>query len=409
MSNPKTRAPILSGLRVLDVAHQYSAANTCAILADLGADVVSVEHPSVNPIRTMLPKKDGQSMWLKVAHRGKRHVTLNLSKPRGREIFLKMIKDFDVLVENFRPGTMEKWGIGPADLEKAGANLTMLRISGFGQTGPYREWPGFGTAAEAMSGFANMNGYPDGPPTFPSTTLADGVASLWGVIGVLAGLLGNLRQGTQKGVEVADVALFEGLFRIIPTQVPTFQQTGYAQRRPGNYLGEHGVLRNVYGSKDGKYFIVSAVGPAAIRRIMVGAGCDEMVKVVDGGIMDDHGTDKIQEFLARCNEHLLEWAPKRNYDELTADLSAAGAVFAPVYGVEDIMKDPQYQARDDLVTLDDPDLGPLTMQGIVPKFPGRDHKIRHAGGARGRDNEAYFGGFGISPSEIAALKEEGVM
>ncbi len=409
MSNAKTRKPILDGIRVLDIAHQYSAANTCAILADLGADVVSIEHPAGSPIRTMLPKKDGHSMWWKVAQRGKRHITLNLSTPRGKEIFLGMIKDFDVLVENFRPGTLERWGLGPDDLEKAGANLTMMRISGFGQTGPYRERPGFGTVAEAMSGFAHMNGYPDGPPTFPSTTLADGVASLWGVIGTLAGLLGNLRAGSTRGVEVADVALFEGLFRIIPTQVPTYQQTGLAQRRPGNYLGDHGVLRNVYRSKDDRYLCVSAVGPAAIRRILVGAGATELVAVIDAGIMNEHETAKIEHFLGRCNAHLLPWTEARIYAELTADLEAAGAVFSPVYSVAEIVKDEQYLAREDIVTLDDPDLGPLMMQGIVPKFPGRDHKLRHAGGASGLDNVAFYGTHGISPEEIETLRKQGVM
>ncbi len=191
MTSEKLRKPILSGLRVLDLGHQYAAANCCSILADLGADVLQVEHPSGGPIRNMQPKKGEHSLWWKVVERGKKHVTLNLSNPRGRELLLKIAKDYDVLVENFRPGTLEKWGLGPADLEKAGLNLTMVRISGFGQTGPYSPQPGYGSAAEAMSGFAHMNGYPDGPPMFPSSTLADGVASLWGVIGTLASLYGT--------------------------------------------------------------------------------------------------------------------------------------------------------------------------------------------------------------------------
>ncbi len=242
MTEEKSRKPILSGLRVLDISHQYAAGNACAILADLGAEVLQVEDPDGNPLRAMMPRKGSHSMWWKVSQRGKKHITLSLSTPRGREILLRLAKDYDVLVENFRPGTLEKWGLGPADLEKAGLNLTMVRISGFGQTGPYSPRPGFGTVAEAMSGFAHMNGYPDGPPTFPSTTLADGVASLWGVIGAVTSLYANLRDDTNKGVEVVDVALFEGLFRIVPTQIPTYQQNGVVQTRPGNYLGDHGAL-----------------------------------------------------------------------------------------------------------------------------------------------------------------------
>ena len=409
MSNSKPRTPILSGIRVLDIAHQYSASNACAILADLGAEVVQIEHPTGSPIRTMLPKSKGHSLWWKVVARGKTQITLNLSTPRGKEIFLAMVKDFDILVENFRPGTLEKWGLGPDDLEKAGANLTMMRVSGFGQTGPYREQPGFGTAAESMSGFAHMNGYPDGPPTFPSTTLADGVASLWATIGALAGTLGNLKSGTNRGVEVVDVALFEGLFRIIPCQIAAYQQSGVVQTRPGNYLGDHGVLRNCYGSKDGRWFTVSAVGPVPMRRIMVAAKADELVQVLDDGIMDDPSTDKIQAFLWRCNEHLLKWVAEHTYDECTADLRAAGAVFSAVFSAAEIVKDPQYLAREDIVTLPDDELGEVTMQGIVPKFPARDHKIRHTGGARGRDNEAIYGKMGITPEEIAAYRKQGIM
>lgn len=408
MSHAVAPDGILSGIRVIDLAHQYSAANTAAILADLGAEVIAIEHPEGSPIRTMLPKKDGESMWWKICQRGKKNITLNLSTPAGRDLLLRLVRDADVLVENFRPGTLERWGLGPDDLEQAGANLAMLRISGFGQTGPNRSLPGFGTVAEAMSGFAHMNGYPDGPPTFPSTTLADGVASVWGVVGVLAALVGRLR-GRSQGVEVADVALFEGLFRIIPTQIATYHQTGKAQRRPGNYLGDHGVLRNVYGSKDNRYLAISSVGPQAIRRILVGAGAQGLVETIDRGVMNSPDTATVEHFLGQCNDHLLAWAAARDYDELTADLSAAGAVFAPVYSAAEIVKDAHYQARDDLPLVPDKDLGPIMMQGIVPKFPRRTHRITHAGQAKGSDNATVFGGLGLSESEIAALREQGVI
>ncbi|QXZ10706.1 CoA transferase [Comamonas sp. Y33R10-2] len=409
MTSEKSREPVLRGLRVLDIAHQYSAANTCGILADLGAEVVSVEHPAGSPIRTMLPKKEGISMWWKVVQRGKKHITLNLSKPQGREIFLRMIKDFDVLVENFRPGTLEKWGLGPEDLERAGANLAMVRISGYGQTGPYRSRPGFGTAAEAMSGFAHLNGFPDGPPIFPSTTLADGVASLWGVIGALSSSLASTRLGGTRGVEVIDVALFESLFRIVPTQLSTYQQFGEIQNRPGNYLGSHGVLRNTYGSRDGRYFIVAAVGPVAIRRILVGAKADHLLPVLDQGVMHNPNTETVYEFLSQCDQHLTRWAVQHDYEQLISDLDAAGAVFSPVYTAEDIYNDPQYRARDDVVTVNDPDLGTFTMQGIVPKFPQREHAIRHAGGRQGQDNQVFYGEMGYSSVQIGAMQREGVI
>ncbi len=409
MTNSKSRKPILSGLRVLDISHQYAAGNACAIMADLGADVLQIEHPRGSQVRTMLPKKGAHSMWWKVSQRGKKHISLKLSEPRGREIFLRIAKDFDVLVENFRPGTLEKWGLGPDDLEKAGLNLTMVRISGFGQTGPYSPRPGFGTVAEAVSGFAHMNGFPDGPPTFPSTTLADGVASLWGVIGTLASLYGNNRDSSSKGIEVVDIALFEGLFRIVPTQIPTFQQNGVIQTRPGNYLGDHGALRNTYQSRDGKWYIVSAVGAPTIRKILLGAGAHDLVVDLDKGALVDLDVPKIEAFLWRCNTHLIDWSAARDWAQITAEMTAADAVHSPVYDASDIMKDPHYQARGDLVTLPDDDLGPITMQGIVPKFPGRDHEIRHPGREIGRDNAELFASLGITASDLAALKKEGIV
>jgi len=273
----------LSGIRVLDVAHQYSGALTAALLADLGATVISIEHPKGSPIRTMLPKRDNESLWWKTVQRGKTNITLNLSSPRGRKIFLSMVKDFDVMVENFRPGTLERWQIGPAEMEAAGANLSLLRISGFGQTGPMRDLPGFGTVAEAMSGFAHLNGFPDGPPVFPSTTLADGVAAIFGAFGVLAAHIAKLRE-KRHGVEIVDVALFEGIFRLIPTQVLAQDQLGKAPTRPGNFLSSHGVLRNLYLTKDKRYLCVSAVGPAAIRRIVAAADATDLCTRVDAAI-----------------------------------------------------------------------------------------------------------------------------
>lgn len=409
MAGEPQRPAILKGIRVLDISHQYSGANCAAMLADLGAEVLGIEHPKGSPIRTMLPKKDGESMWWKVAQRGKQNITLDLSKPKGREIFLSLARQFDVLIENFRPGTLERWGIGPADLEKAGISIALLRISGFGQTGPLRDRPGFGTIAEAMSGFAHLNGFPDGPPAFPSSTLADGVASVFGMVGVLAALVSRLRNGG-GGVEVIDVALFESLFRIIPTQVAGYDQLGKVPVRPGNFLGEHGVMRNVYRTGDGRYLCISSVGPQAIRRILVGAGATHLIPQLDAGIMHEPDMSKVQAFLSVCNTHLEAWTAKRSYDELVKDLSDAGAVYSPVYSVADIVKDPHYLARGDLIRVPDPKVGSVLMQGVVPKFPGREHTVRHAGRDRGSDNATVYRNLmGFSPQDIEALQRDGVV
>ena len=399
---------VLAGVRVLDISHQYSGANAACILGDLGAEVVAIEHPQGSPIRTMLPKKDGHSLWWKVIQRGKKAITLNLSSAKGRDMFLTMAKEFDVIVENFRPGTLERWGIGPADLERAGVNVALLRISGFGQTGPLKDLPGFGTVAEAISGFAHMNGFPDGPPVFPSTTLGDGVASLFGVIGVLASLVNRTK--TQRGVEVIDVALFEALFRIIPTQVATYDQLGTAPKRPGNFLGDHGVLRNAYRSADNRYVCVSAVGSQAIRRILVAAQATDLIACVDDRIMENPDTGAVQDFLGACNIHLEAWATVRPYEDLVARLRAADAVHSAIYSMEDIFKDAHYRARGDLVSVPDEELGPITMQGVVPKLPARNHVVRHAGRRSGQDNSAVYAQLlGLNDSNLSKLKDEGVV
>lgn len=399
---------VLDGLRVLDLSHQYSGALAGSLLADLGADVITIEHPQGSPIRTMLPRKDGESLWWKVVQRNKRAITLDLSSAPARELFLEMAADTDIVIENFRPGTLEKWGIGPEDMEAAGLNLVVLRISGFGQNGPLRDLPGFGTVAEAMSGFAFLNGFADGPPVFPSTTLADGVAGVFGAFGVLAGVLAR-KSGRAPSVQVVDMALFEGLFRLIPTQVSTYDQLGTVPMRPGNFLGSHGVLRNLYQTRDQRYLCVSAVGPQAMRRILVGAAAESLVARIDAGVMAS-APEEIQAFLSDCNAWLADWSLARDYDELARDLARADAVFSRVYDVADIVNDPHYQARGDLIDAPDAQLGSVLMQGIVPKFPGRTHDIALAGGVLGRDNQAVYGErFGLSPEELEELRRNGVI
>jgi formyl-CoA transferase len=404
------RLPVLDGLRVLDLSHQYSGALSAALMADLGAEVVAVEHPRRSPIRTMLPKKDGESLWWKVIERGKRVITLDLSTPRGQQLVTELARGFDVIVENFRPGTLEKWNLGPSDLERAGVDAVMLRISGFGQTGPDRELPGFGTIAEATSGFAHLNGEPDGPPTFPSTTLADGVAAVFGAMGVLAAAWNRAkRPGREACVEVVDVALFEGLFRLIPTQVPALHQLGIVQSRPGNLLTSHGVLRNLYSSGDGNYFAVSAVGSTAIKRILVAAGADDLITEVDADVMErDPGT--VEHFLDRCNAAIEEWARTRDYTEIAARLQESDAVYRNVYSAKDILEDPQYAARDDLIMVPDGDLGDIMMAGVIPKFPGRRHVVAHAGPPRGAHNEEILRDLlGLDDDEIKKLRIDGVI
>lgn len=401
--------PILGGLRVLDLSHQYSGALAAGLMADLGADVIAVEHPTRTPIRTMLPRKGEHSLWWKVVQRGKRSITLDVSKPRGREMVLELARQADVICENFRPGTLERWQLGTRDLEAAGVNAVLLRISGFGQTGPDSHRPGFGTIAEAVSGFAHLNGEPDGPPVFPSTTLADGVAATFGAFGVMAALWSRSRTGEPRGVEVVDMALFEGLLRLIPTQIAAYDQLGEVPLRPGNKLTSHGVLRNLYKSRDGKWFVVSAVGSVVIRRVLAAAGATAQMERVDAGVMMDDPREVVA-FLDDCDEILQKWAAGSDFDVLAQRLSDADAVFKPVYGADDIVRDPHFRARDDLIEVPDSDLGPIVMQGIVPKFPQRTHTVNRAGAARGADNVEVFGKLlDLDETALKQLHDDGIV
>lgn len=401
--------PVLAGLRVLDLSHQYAGALAAGLLADLGADVISVEHPTKTSLRTMLPRKGEHSMWSKVIQRGKRSITLDISKPRGRELVLDLARQTDVICENFRPGTLERWRLGPDDLEASGVNAVLLRISGFGQTGPDRLRPGFGTIAEAISGFANLNGEPDGPPVFPSTTLADGVTATFGAFGIMAALWNRARDEARPGLEVVDIALFEGLLRLIPTQVAAYDQLGVVAMRPGNKLTSHGVLRNLYQSRNGRWFVISAVGPVAIRRVLLAAGATSQTQRVDAGVMMDDPA-LVVAFLDECDELLHAWAARSDYDQLAERLSDADAVFTPVYGVDDVVRDPHFKAREDLIEVPDGDLGPIVMQGVVPKFPSRTHVVSRAGPARGADNTEVFGKL-LDLDEVALekLHQDGVI
>lgn len=411
MSEASTPAfgPVLEGLRVLDLAHQYSGAMSAAFMADLGADVIAVEHPSKVAIRTMLPRKGDQSLWWKVVQRGKRHVSININTPQGRELVIELAKHADLITENFRPGTLEKWGLGPDDLEAAGVNAVMLRISGFGQTGPYSNRPGFGTVAEALSGFANLNGEPDGPPTFPSTTLADGLAAVFGAFGAMAALWSRAKSGKAIGVEVVDMALVEGMLRIIPTQIATFDQLGEVPTRPGNRLTSHGILRDLFKSRDGRWFVISAVGPVPIRRVLAASGQNALAQRIDDGVMQQDPVEVIA-FLDEGTDGVHTWAAELDYDDVSRALSEGDVVFQMVYRADDIVADEHFQFRNMIVDVPDDDLGPIRMQGVVPNFPKRRHVVRRAGAATGIDNVAVFEELlGLDEARVQQLHDEGIV
>jgi formyl-CoA transferase len=362
----------LEGLRVVDCATLFAGPLSTSMMADFGADVVKVEHPSGDPLRNMGYKKDGHGLWWKVANRNKRCIALDLKSPAGAAVLKALVADADILVENFRTGTLESWGLGWDVLSAINPRLIMLRVTGFGQTGPYRRRAGFGTLAEAMSGFAHITGEPDGPPTLPPFGLADGVAAYFGCMGAMFAVYDRDVRGSGKG-QYIDVAIYEPLFALLGPQAVTFNQLGIIQNRTGN-RSVNNAPRNTYQTKEGRWVALSAAAPSIVRRVLDLTG--------GPGTADDPRFQTNRDRVAHVEEIdaiVGGWIGQHTLAEVLATFEQAEAAIAPVYDIAQIFEDPQYLARQSVTTVADSDLGPLRMQGVFPTLSRTPGAIRFAG------------------------------
>ncbi len=389
----------LSGLRVLDVSTVLAGPLTCQILGDFGADVIKVEHPRGDSMRGHGRAKDGVSLWWKMISRNKRCVALYLGDPDGAEVFRRLVATADVVVESFRPGTFERWGLGYDALREVNPGLVLVRISGFGQTGPYRERAGFGTLAEAMSGFAAITGEPDGPPTLPPFGLADSIAGLTAANAALMALYHRDARGG-AGQEI-DVSILEPLVTVLGPQPTIYDQLGEVQQRTGN-RSVNNAPRNTYATSDGKWVAVSTSANSVAQRVMRLVGRPELIEEP----WFDTGSGRA-EHVELLDEIVSEWVGERTRDEVIAAFSDAGAAIAPVYDVADLMADPQILARDAITEVDDPDLGPVRMQNLLFRMSATPGAIRFTGRALGADTDAILGDeLGL---DVAALRERGIV
>jgi crotonobetainyl-CoA:carnitine CoA-transferase CaiB-like acyl-CoA transferase len=392
----------LEGIRVLDLSTVYAAPITAMLLGDYGADVLKVEHPRGDPARTHGHNKDGHGLWWKVISRNKRTVTLNLSHPSGREILERLALDADVLIENFRPGVMEKWGLGPERLHELNPGLVVLRVTGFGQFGPYAERRAFGTLAEAMSGFAHQTGHPDGPPTLPPFGLADGVTGLAGAIAVLLALYRRKDNGGHG--QVIDVSLLEPLLAILGPGPSVYDQLGIVPGRHGN-RSPNNAPRNTYLTRDGRWVAISASAASIAERVMRLVGRPDIAEQPwfhSARERVRHG-DQLDSIVAA-------WIRARDFDEVMAAFEEAGAAIAPIYDIEQLMNDPQIEALDAITTVQDEDLGPLRMQNLMFRLSDSPGAIRFPGRRLGQDNEHVYGErLGIDEARIAQLHAQGVI
>ena len=394
--------PPIEGLRVIDASTVIAGPTVGMLLGDFGADVIKVEHPQGDPLRETGYQKDGFGLWFKMANRNKRGITLNFNTARGQELFKTLILSADVVIENFRTGTMEKWGLGWEDLSNINPKLIMVRVTGFGQTGPYRNRPGFGTIAEAFSGFASVTGEADGPPTLPNFGLADGVAAAYGTFATMFALYHRDAKGGNG--QYIDLSIYEPLFQVLGPQPLQFDQLGIIQKRWGN-RSKNNAPRNTYRTRDGHWVALSTNTPSIVSRVMTLCGGKK--------VSEDPRFQTPQDRVAHIEEIdgiVAAWIGRHDLQVVLEQFEKVEAAIGPAYDIGQIFQDPQYQARTDIIEVLDEDLGPIKMTNAFPFRSETPAEIRHAGPRKGQHNhDILVGELGLSEHELVELEKDNVI
>ena len=403
MSDSQPSGP-LAGLRVIDAGTMIAGPLAGTLLADFGADVVKLELPGAgDAMRDWTPVKEGKSLWWKVIARNKRLITLSLSKPEGQALFKRLVEDVDVVIENYRPGTFERWGLGYDVLSKINPGIVLVRISGFGQTGPYASRGGYGTVAEAMSGVPSFTGFPDRPPTLPGFPMADSVAATFAAMSTMFAVYERDQGKSGKGQET-DVSLYEPLFRLVESQVIGFDQLGIVKQRQGNRIAEDSP-RNTYETRDGQWIGISASSQKTFERLVEAMGMPEL-----GTDPRFAGNAKRCENDAAPDKTMADWFIERDLEPIMSLFNQANVVAGPVFDIKDIFNDPHYQAREDIVAVPDDDFGTVRMQAAMPRFSRTPGMVKHAGRAMGTSNQAiYREQLGLGDDELERLQSGGVI
>ncbi|MBT6094270.1 MAG: CoA transferase [Rhodospirillaceae bacterium] len=366
----------LVGLRVIELGSTVAGPFCSRLLADFGAEVIKVEQPDGDTIRTFGHRRDGRALYNASIQRGKKIVSINLRTDDGRQLVRRLCEGADILVENFRAGSLERWGLGYETLSAVNPGLVMVRISGFGQDGPYSDRGGYGVVCEAVSGLREITGDRDRPPPRVATSMADYIAGLYGAFGAVMAIHERTRTG--RG-QVVDSALYEGSFSFMEPHVPAYQQLGIVAERAGPLLPGN-TPNSIYPTKDGRYVLLAAASNAVFGRLAIAMGKPELIdypRFTDGVARAENQ--------AQCDALVAKWTATLELDEAEAVLDRAKVPAARIYTVEDIFNDPHYAAREMLVEVEDPELGPVTVAGVVPKLSGTPGRIRWAGHDIGAD------------------------
>jgi len=404
---PATEGPgPLAGVRVVELGMLLAGPFTGRLLGDMGAEIIKVEPPGQpDPLREWgHARYEGRSLWWPVQSRNKKCVTLNLREERGQELLLALVGQSDVLVENFRPGTLERWNLSPDRLWEANPGLVIARISGYGQTGPYAPRAGFASVSEAMGGIRHINGFPDEPPPRIHISLGDSLAGMFAAQGILAALYRRDVLGGKRG-QVVDVSLMEACFALLESMVPEYDRLGIV-RGPGG-TGLKGVApSNIFKSSDGKWMVIAANADKVFGRLCEAMGQAELAQ--DPRFVTHVARGEHQEELEGI---VAEWAGQHTAAEIDSVLNDAGVICGPIYTIADIFEDEQFRAREMLVEHYDPEFGSYIGPGIVPKFSETPAEVRwSATWEEGSHNEDVYGGLlGLSGDELAQLKDDGVL
>ncbi|MGA5760980.1 CaiB/BaiF CoA transferase family protein [Nonomuraea bangladeshensis] len=392
---------VLGDLRVIDAATLFAGPSAAMMLGDFGADVIKIEHPRRgDPSRGHGASAGGVGLWWKTLARNKRTAAVDLSRAEGQEILRRLCERSDVLIENFRPGTLERWDLDPEDLLKLNPRLIVARMTGFGQQGPMARQPGFGTLAEAMSGFAAMTGQPDGPPTLPPLALADGIAGLAMSYAIMLAL--HARERTGRG-QVIDLAIIEPIMALLGPQMTAYKALGVVPRRTGNRSSSN-APRNTYRTRDGRWLAISTSAQPIAERVVTLVGRPDLVEQPWFAT----GQGRVQH-VDELDEAVASWIAERDAAEVIARFEEAQAAVAPIYDVTDIARDPQYEALGTFVELPDEELGSVTMQNVMFRLSDTPGEIRWPGRPLGRDTDEVLGELDYSRERLAELREAGVI
>ncbi|MBP7823606.1 MAG: CoA transferase [Ottowia sp.] len=392
----------LAGLKVIELGSLIAGPFASRICAEFGAEVIKVESPEGgDPLRKWRKLYEGTSLWWLVQARNKRCITLNLKHEAGRQVLRELLAGADILIENFRPGVLEKLGLGWDVLHALNPRLVMLRLSGFGQSGPMKDQPGFGAVGESMGGLRYITGFADRPPVRTGISIGDSIAALWGVIGALMAL----RQREVNGGlgQVVDVALYEAVFAMMESMVPEFDVFGFIRERSGNIMP--GITpSSIHTCADGKHIQIGANGDAIFQRFMRAIGRDDLADAAD--LADNAGRDARRDELYGVIDR---WAASLPLAEVEAVLLRAEVPASRIYSAADMFNDPQFLAREMFLSARLPDGQPFRMPGIVPKLSATPGSVAWTGPALGEHNQQVLGELGYDAAQIAALRAQGAI